>query len=176
MRATPLAQSTVPDVSLGTLRTLVADLRREHPHAGPRLDHAAFIATFRDVERGTSPGLWWVGSETDPSQQYLVRAGTCTCQDFARRGEQTPCKHLLSVEIIQRLERLELDRDPRADTPIALELTDAAYALLASLGEPADLDLQCASCHGEPALAAHRDRLGVGCIARELYPDDDPAA
>ena len=96
----------------------------------------------------------------------------CCCQDFARRGELTWCKHLLCVAIIERLERLEADREQLADAPIDLELTPEAYAALDALGEPADLPLQCHRCHAEPSLPSHRDHLGAACIARELFGDD----
>src|SRR3954453_5175200 len=108
--ATPATVSIASSVELATLRALVAALRTEYPQAGPRLDHAAFIATFRDVERGATPSTWWVQSETDPNQTYLVTAGErCCCQDFARRGTLTPCKHLLAVELFQRAERIEAE-------------------------------------------------------------------
>jgi hypothetical protein len=120
--------------TLGDLRALAADLRREHPQAGARVDHAAFLAIFRTVERGTSPSIWWVDSETDPTTSYLVtvtpRTRCCTCQDFARRGELTPCKHLLSVEIVQRLERAEAERLDPTLAPIEYLLTPAALAAL----------------------------------------------
>jgi len=54
---TPATLSIAPATTLRDLRALVNQLRREHPNSGPRLDHAAFIATFREVERGTSAGL-----------------------------------------------------------------------------------------------------------------------
>src|SRR3954470_17986708 len=99
--STPAATlSIAPTTTLADLRALVDALRLEHPNSGPRVEHAAFLATFREVERGANPGTWWVQSETDPSQQYLVTAGQrCCCQDFARRGELTPCQHLLCVKI-----------------------------------------------------------------------------
>src|SRR5713226_5871911 len=134
MQTTVLATiSIAPTATLADLRALVDQLRTEYPQAGPRLDHAAFIATSRDVERGTSPGLWWVQSETDPNQTYMVTAGErCVCQDFARRGELTPCKHLLAVELHQRAERFEAEAlDPTP--PLAWELTEAAVAALDAL-------------------------------------------
>jgi hypothetical protein len=165
----PATLSIASTTTLADLRALVAQLRTEYPQAGPRLDHAAFIVTFRDVERGAGAGLWWVQSETDPNQTYMVTAGErCVCQDFARRGELTPCKHLLAVELHQRAERLEAEaQDPTA--PLAWELTEAAIAALDALGEHPDLAPQCARCLAEPAVAGHVDRLGQACISRELF-------
>lgn len=129
--------------TLADVRALAAALHREHPQAGNRVDHAAFLACFREVERGTSPVLWWVPSETDPAQQYMVLAGQhCTCQDCARRGALTPCKHLLAVAITQRLERLEAERLDPAFAPIAWELTGDALAALDALDDRAALDDQ----------------------------------
>src|SRR4051812_24447315 len=129
---TPATLSIAPTTTLADLRAILGQLRSDHPNGGARLDHAAFIATFREVERGANPGTWWVQSETDPGQTYLVTEGqSCVCQDFARRGALTPCKHLLCVAILQRAERLEAEAlDPTA--PIGWELTGAA---LAALGE-----------------------------------------
>src|SRR5438477_11183077 len=105
-QTTTPATRIVADLTLGDLRAIVDKFRGEYPNSGARLDHAAFIATFREVERGANPGTWWVQSETDPNQTYLVTEGErCMCQDFARRGELTPCKHLLSVAILKRVER-----------------------------------------------------------------------
>jgi hypothetical protein len=169
--------SIAPTTTLSDLRAIVEQLRAEHPNAGARLDHAAFIATFREVEQGANPGTWWVQSETDPAQQYMVTAGQrCVCQDFARRGELTWCKHLISLAIVERAERLSVDRDQLAALPIAWELTEAAYAALDQLGEVPDLEPQrpVGTCtrygpRSETARAAYR----------ELYdedPDDDPTA
>src|SRR3954447_11352093 len=100
--ATPATLSIAPTTTLADLRAIVDALRTEHPNSGARLDHAAFIATFCEVERGANPGTWWVQSETDPNQTYLARAGrSCCCQAFARRGTMTPCKHLIAVELYQ---------------------------------------------------------------------------
>jgi hypothetical protein len=173
METTTPATAIVPDLTLADLRAIVDQLRTEHPNSGPRLDHAAFIATFREVERGTSPGLWWVQSETDPTQQYMVTAGErCVCQDFARRGALTPCKHLLCVEIVERAERRETDRDQLADLPICWEWTPEAEAALAALGETVDLARQCSRCHAEAAILTHIDHLGADCLSAELFGDD----
>jgi hypothetical protein len=172
-RATiPTATSIVPDLTLADLRAIVDALRLEHPNAGPRLDHAAFIATFREVERGTSAGVWWVQSESDPNQTYMVTAGQrCVCQDFARRGELTWCKHLIAVAIVERAERLEAEAlDPTA--PIPFELTPAAYAALDALGESVDLPAQCSRCHAEEASTRHPDHLGARCLSAELFGGD----
>jgi hypothetical protein len=59
-----------------------------------------------------------------------------------------------------------------ADSPIPLELTEAAYTALDALGEVPDVAPQCSRCHVEPAVATHCDRLGQGCIRRELFGDD----
>jgi hypothetical protein len=171
---TPATLSIAPVITIADLRAIVDQLRTEHPQAGPRLDHAAFIATIREVERGTSSGLWWVQSETDPNQTYMVIAGErCCCQDFARRGALTPCKHLLAVELHQRAERLEAEAlDPTP--PLAWELTAAAIAALDALGEHPDLAPQCSRCQSEPALPSHRAGLGQACLRRELYGEDSP--
>jgi hypothetical protein len=132
---TPRLQDTtaprIPDVSLPTLQALMADLQRAYPHAGARVDHAAFLVLARRVERGLGAG-WWVGSELTPEAEYLVlpEQGTCTCQDHARHGALSPCKHRLAVELLQRCERLEAESTDPTLRPIAYALTPQALARL----------------------------------------------
>jgi hypothetical protein len=172
----------VADISLADLCAIADQLRTEHPNAGARLDHASFIATFREVERGTSPSTWWVQSETDPNQTYMVTAGQrCCCQDFARRGEQTWCKHLIAVAIVERAERLAVDREQAdgddlddigdVDQPIDWELTEAAYELLDTLGEP------CAIEPARPVGTCTRIPMSATAqvLADELFGPDGAA-
>jgi hypothetical protein len=145
--------------------------------AGARIERGAYLALFGLVERSTGDG-WWIESERDAAIHYFVITtyGTCTCQDHQRHGTLSPCKHALAVELTRRLERLEADREQRADLPITWELTPAAEAALAQLGEPVDIAPQCSRCHQEPACSRHPDRLGVRCIERELYGDNPDVA
>jgi hypothetical protein len=123
----------IPDVSLRTLQALVQDLRRAYPHSGQRPDHAAFLVLARRVERGLGAG-WWVGSELTPEAEYLVlpEQGSCTCQDHQRHGHLSPCKHRLAVELLQRCERLEAEAQDPTAAPIAFELTERAFTILAA--------------------------------------------
>jgi hypothetical protein len=113
-----LATDTIvaPTTTLGDLATILADLQREHPEAGHRVQHGAFMAIMNHVELAAGGG-YWVTSERDHTTQYFVLPlyGTCTCQDHQRNGALTACKHLLACEIVRRLERLEADRDQAAD-------------------------------------------------------------
>jgi predicted nucleic acid-binding Zn finger protein len=120
--ATIVAQP-VPDVSLRTLRALIADLQGAYPQAGQRVDHAAFLVLARRVERSES-GAWWVGSEADPTTEYAIVGGRCTCQDFARRGQQHPCKHLLATMLYQRCERVEAEATDPSPAVVVEEVTD----------------------------------------------------
>lgn len=145
--------SIAPTTTLADLRAIVDQLGTEHPNAGGRLDHAAFIATFREVERGANAGTWWVQSETDPNQTYLVTEGQrCVCQDFARRGALTPCKHLLCVAILKRAERLEAERGTPAETLIDVDGEPIPYSItaeaLAVLDEARQRDAaRCPECN-----------------------------
>lgn len=136
-----------PTATLGDLQAIMADLSRAHPDAGARVQHGAFLALMGHAE-ASGPGAWWVTSERDGTTQYFVlpQYGTCTCQDFQRHGHLSPCKHRLCVEVLARLERLEVDRAPTlavtsppapADlldaqdgTPIPYRLTTEALAML----------------------------------------------
>jgi hypothetical protein len=166
--ATPIV---APSATLGDLAAIMADLTREHPEAGHRVQHGAFLAIMGHADSDTRTG-WWVASERDASVQYLVLPAhqSCTCQDAARHGSLSPCKHLLCVETIARLERLEADAGtPIDDEPCGYWLTDAALELL---GELPDLTPQCPRCHAEPALLDHLDHLGPRCLADELFGTD----
>ena len=168
--------SIAPTTLLGAVYALLADLHTRYPEAGPRVEHGAFLALFGRCESDTATS-WWVGSERDPHAEYFVLPayGTCTCQDHARHGHLSPCKHRLAVELHQRCERSEAEAlDPSA--AIALELTDAAYVALDALGEVPDVAPQCPRCHAEPRSPRHPDGLGAACVTRELYGDDPDAA
>lgn len=155
---------TTPSLTLDRLCAILGDLSREYPQAGPRLDHAAFIATFREVERGTIPSVWWVQSESDPNQTYMVTAGLlCCCQDFARRGKLVPCKHLLSVEIVQRAERIIAEQGDPTTQPIPYELTGFGDVTV----KRADATI-CPVC-SHAGVANHPDGLCLDCIGNELY-------
>jgi predicted nucleic acid-binding Zn finger protein len=109
-------------ISVAQLRALVADLEAQYPAAGQRVQHAAMIVLFRRCEQGEGRG-WWVQSERDDEQEYMVLDSQCTCADYQRHGHLSPCKHQLSVKLAQRAERLHADAtDP---TPAA-ELVDVA--------------------------------------------------
>ncbi len=138
-----IQDTTLPSVSLATLRALVPELEATYPQAGARVEHAALIVLFRRVERSGS-GAWYVQSETDRDIEYIVAGGQCTCQDYQRRRHRSPCKHLLATQLYQRLERAEteaMDPTPTASTrvdavvdvrgePIPYVLTPQALALL----------------------------------------------
>lgn len=41
------------------------------------------------------------GYSADGQREYAVRAGYCSCPDFAWRGE-VPCKHQIAVQLLSR--------------------------------------------------------------------------
>jgi len=179
MQTTTFATTPIvaPSATLGDLAAIMADLTREHPEAGHRVQHGAFLALMGHAESDTATG-WWVTSERDGTTQYFVlpQYGTCTCQDFQRHGSLSPCKHLLCVETIHRLERVEAERGTPAevdaesdDEPCGYWLTDDALALL---GELPDLTPQCPRCLAEPAILSHVDWLGTRCLSAELFGGD----
>jgi len=111
----------------------------QYPAAGQRVQHSAMIVLFRRCEQGEGRG-WWVQSEANDEQEYIVLDGRCTCVDFARHGHLSPCKHQLSVKLAQRAERLHAEAtDPTpapafevdiTGEPISYELTPQALAYL----------------------------------------------
>jgi hypothetical protein len=154
-------QGITPNVDLTTLRAIVADLQAAHPAAGSRVEKGAALFLFRHVERSAS-GAWYVQSETDADVEYILAGDQCTCQDFSRHGDQSPCKHQFCRAIYQRAERLEAD----ANSPIEWELTPAAEVALAALGEPCDTPRWTPPGLTGTALEAYR----------ELYGEDPPPA
>jgi hypothetical protein len=173
----PLATTLIiaPTATLGDLQAIMCELTREYPEAGARVEHGAFLALMGHAEP-SGPGAYWVLSERDEATQYFVLPlyGTCTCQDHARHGTLSPCKHALAIEIVRRLERIEAEAlDPT--TPIGLELTDAAYAALDALGEVPGMPPQCRRCGQEPMLRNYRDGLGARCVSAELFGPNDVA-
>jgi hypothetical protein len=169
-----------PTTTLGDLAAIMADLTRTYPEAGARVQHGAFLALMGHAESDTATG-WWVTSERDGETQYFVlpQYGSCTCQDHARHGHLSPCKHRLCVETLARLERLTADREQAdildVDQPIDLELSPEAYELLDLLGEPCDVPALCPEC-GAVGLPTHVDHLCRACLCRELCEPEDPAA
>lgn len=86
---------------------------------------AAHILATRTVEPAGEDGRsWWVASERDPGQHYLVlTAGRgvwpCTCWDWERRHDW--CKHGLAVALLRRCtERAAPPVDVDAPIPFAL--------------------------------------------------------
>ncbi len=143
MVATPTAQATtVPTFGVNVLRATLADLQAQEPERGSRWHRAAMIVALRRIEPGYTSG-WYVESESEPGKEYWVLESlpgvwTCTCQDYQRRGG--PCKHAVSVMMLQECERREQGPEPppialpfgeaNPDAPIAYALTDQALALL----------------------------------------------
>ncbi len=136
-----------PTFSLATLRAVLAELEPLH---GQRAVRAASIVACRAIEPSLTGKAWYVQSETDPTNEYIVCQAiadrwSCTCQDWARRSPAA-CKHVLAVTILRECESRErgpepppiplpfVDADP--DAPLDLVLTPRALVLLASQ-EPA---------------------------------------
>ena len=136
----PQAQPTAPSISLATLRDVLAELKAQEPERGCRWDKAAFIVAFRSIQRfGTGSANWYVESECEADRLYIVSQvlpdrWTCMCKDFEQRGG--PCKHALSVILLQACEAREGGTPPPA--PIAFPArayTDADCFELTPLGE-----------------------------------------
>ena len=149
MYAPPIAKSTTPapSLSLSTLRAVLAELEPLH---GQRAVRAANIAACRAIVPGESGKAWYVQSETDPGQDYIVCHArdfdlwSCGCKDWERRGASLgACKHILAVKIVRECEQRERGDTP-PPTPLALptrcygdedrfELTAAGAAYLGAL-------------------------------------------
>ncbi len=138
-----------PTFSLGTIRSVLAEMQAEYPDRAWRLIKAASIVAVRDISPYAGIG-WLVGSECDADKSYWVQPidgqMTCDCEDAKRRGY--PCKHALAVLLLQRCERAQAEAEP----PL------------------------CTSCHDTPAvvrgLCARCNRL----ILRVERERDDAAA
>jgi hypothetical protein len=145
--STPSIQSSAPAISLTTLRAVLAEMEVAHPERASRLVRAANIVAIRRITLGDSGKVWWVQSECDATQEYMVvpvpdfGLMTCTCRDFQQRGG--PCKHALSVQMLQACEARERGPQP-PPTPLAFpqrayadderfELTEAGASYLAAL-------------------------------------------
>ena len=99
----------------------------------------------RRIQLGDSGRVWWVQSETDPTNEYMVvpvpdfDVWSCTCQDFQQRGG--PCKHALAVELLQACNERERGPEPPPITfpqrayadDACFEVTEAGAAYLAGL-------------------------------------------
>src|SRR5919199_4596599 len=116
MVTSPQAQSSAPAFSLATLREVLAAMEAAHPERASRLVRAANIVAIRRIQLGDSGKVYWVQSECDATQEYMVvpvpefGIMTCTCKDFhQRRG---PCKHALAVQMFQASEASERGPEP----------------------------------------------------------------
>jgi hypothetical protein len=150
---TPVATSVPHDrapltISVEALRQLVADLERDYPAAGQRVQHAAYIVLFRRCEQGEGRG-WWVQSERDDEAEYIVLDGQCTCQDYQRHGQLSPCR--ASSASSWPCRPSASTRRPNDPTP-AVELVDVA-------GEPIPYDLT-------PQALAYLDEYRIRNAAR----------
>jgi hypothetical protein len=123
-----------------TLRAVLAAFEAQY---GARAVRAANIVACREIEQSAQSGLWFVQSETDPTNTYFVLyvpqfgIWTCNCKDCVQRGG--PCKHALAVQMWQACERREAERDA-AQVPIPFPTrayTDDARFELTPLGEAA---------------------------------------
>jgi hypothetical protein len=130
-----------PAFSLATLRAVLAELEPIH---GQRAVRAANIVACRAIKPSRASKMWYVQSETDPTNDYIVCNAladrwSCSCQDWARR-QPAACKHILAVTILQDCEARERGPEPPPiplpfteadpDAPIGYELTAAALAAL----------------------------------------------
>jgi hypothetical protein len=132
MATTPEAQRTTPAISLATLQAVLARGQAAHSDLAARLDKAAHIVATRAIEPSGDDGRsYWVPSETQPGQLYLVIIAPrgpwpCTCRDYERR--QTWCKHSLALALRRRCE--EIERQQAESTPAYVNITPAGAAYL----------------------------------------------
>jgi hypothetical protein len=132
MTATPRAQSSAPAITLDTLKAILAKGQAAHPDLAGRMDKAAHLLATRTVEPSGEDGRsWWVASETQPAQWYLVVTTpggpwVCTCKDFERRHDW--CKHGLSVALLRRCQEHQAVPPTDPDVPIPYELTALGLA------------------------------------------------
>jgi hypothetical protein len=141
----PSNQDTAPQVSLATLRRVLARGQQAHPELAARMQRAAEIVAFRKIAPAVNgqPGCFWVES-SDGSTEYWVRQDprgnfrfdSCSCPDAQQRG--SPCKHTIAVRLFAACERAESRSEPISfpiptldpDAPIPFELTCKAHAVL----------------------------------------------
>ncbi|HLH23290.1 MAG TPA: SWIM zinc finger family protein [Chloroflexota bacterium] len=125
--STPQAQPTTARITLDTLKAMLAKGQAAHPDLAGRMDKAARILATRTVEpTGDDGRSWWVASETQAEQFYLViitphGAWPCTCKDFERRHDW--CKHSLAVALLRRCQEHQEHPEPDPDAPIPYTLT-----------------------------------------------------
>jgi hypothetical protein len=160
--SSPRIQSSAPSFAVATLAQVLAEIETAHPEYGQRPIHAAAIVVGRKIEAGESGRAWYVQSETDPAQDYLVgcAAGfdlwSCSCKDWQQRGGTVGvCKHTLAVQMLAECERRERGPEPppvpfpvRAyadDSRFELTVQGAAY--LAALDAAAPRT-RCLCCTG----------------------------
>ena len=53
------------------------------------------IALYGKIVNHRDGNAWYVRSETNKNEYYIVKDGKCTCKDFLVRGG--PCKHMYAV-------------------------------------------------------------------------------
>jgi len=110
-------------MQVDAIRDLVRRGAARHPELRCKLEHAAFIALFRQVSPELD-GTWCIGSERDATTSYRVNLnaelGTayCSCQDSLRHAGDE-CKHSLAAVMFSRA-LLGLERHQVFDEPIAL--------------------------------------------------------
>ena len=140
----PQAQhSTAPAPSfpLQTLRDVLDLALEAHPTEAPRLRRAANIVALRTILPVGTETAYSVQSEEDDAATYTVdlRARTCTCPDFQRRGCR--CKHWWAVALLKAAYGLEAQyqraRDYGALDRYELTPKGEAYLAATAAAEPA---------------------------------------
>ena len=135
MPTSPSTQPTRADVSLPILRELLAKGQARHPDLASRMQRAATLVPFREVQRDGAGYL--VQSECEDNRYYFVSVNGCTCPDVAR-APKGYCKHRLSVALLVRCQQ-EQERARRAMerhvTPaLACGPEDGAYFTVTAKG------------------------------------------
>ena len=145
-----------------TISDLVARGSARHPELRARLERAAFLVLFREVQPQLD-GTWRVGSERDASKSYRVDLsadasdGYCDCPD-SRRHPGDECKHSLAALILSRAV-LGLDRHPCLDQA-------PASARVVTLPEEPIVDDRFRVIGWKP-------RSGPGCSGSARVSDDN---
>jgi hypothetical protein len=100
------------------LATLAEKTKAKIPSLNGRVEKAMKLALLDDVALHAD-GSATVQSSSDPSRQYELREGTCTCRDWEQAPEHL-CQHRLAVGFVRKTATMLPPSSPEVIPPTSL--------------------------------------------------------
>jgi hypothetical protein len=97
--STPTTPVTLPDLTLGQYREIVATMQAQDPDAAARIGRGLAVLMGADIRATAETGRYLVQSCQDAGIYYVAPSWSCSCPD-RQRHEDLRCKHSFAVELL----------------------------------------------------------------------------